>query len=173
MPQTLLPWVKATTLEGVEQTLSMGPVASQVAIKQLGTNGGGFFNANSAHPFENPNAWTNIIEIWAIIVIGFALTCTFGRMVGDKRQGYALYAVMAFSWSPAAAAAYVAEGIGNPIVTAAGIDPTLGNMEGKEVRFGTAFERGLGRHDDRHVHAARSTRCTTASRRSAGSCRCS
>jgi K+-transporting ATPase ATPase A chain len=138
MPQTLLPWMKATTLEGVEQTLSMGPVASQVAIKQLGTNGGGFFNVNSAHPFENPNAWTNIIQTWAILAIPFALALTFGRMVGDKRQGYALFAVMAVLVVAATAACYAAESAGNPIVTAAGIDPTLGNIEGKEVRFGVA-----------------------------------
>ncbi len=138
MPQTLLPWVKATTLEGVEQTLSMGPVASQVAIKHLGTNGGGFFNANSAHPFENPNAWTNIIETWAIIVIGFGLTFTFGRMVGDKRQGYVLYAIIGILLLAGVGAAYMAEAANNPIVTAAGIDPTPGNMEGKETRFGTA-----------------------------------
>src|SRR6185295_19165928 len=126
MPQTLLPWVKATTLEGAQRTLSMGPVASQIAIKQLGTNGGGFFNANSAHPFESPNAWTNLIEMLALVVLGFALTWTFGRMVGDKRQGYVLAAVMAFLVIGGAVAAYVAEGTGNPIVTAIGIDPTFG-----------------------------------------------
>src|SRR5450432_3201063 len=139
LPQTLLPWVKATTLEGVQQTISMGPVASQLAIKQLGTNGGGFFNANSAHPFESPNAWTNLIEMWALLVIGFGLTFTFGRMVGDKRQGYVLAAVMAFLLISGSVAAYVAESSGNPIVTAIGIDPSFGNMEGKEVRFGTAL----------------------------------
>ena len=138
IPQTLLPWVKVHTLEGVEQTLSMGPVASQIAIKMLGTNGGGFFNANSAHPFENPNAWTNIIENWTINAIPFALALTFGRMVGDKRQGYALFAVMAVLLVTATIGAYAAEGTGNPIITAAGVDPSLGNMEGKEVRFGTA-----------------------------------
>ncbi len=139
LPQTLLPWVKVTTLEGIQQTLSMGPVASQIAIKQLGTNGGGFFNANSAHPFESPNAWTNLIEMWALLVIGFGLTFTFGRMVGDKRQGYVLAAVMAVLLVSGSIAAYVAESSGNPIVTAAGVDPSLGNMEGKEVRFGTAL----------------------------------
>lgn len=139
IPQTLLPWIKVTTLEGVEQTLSMGPVASQVAIKHMGTNGGGFFNANSAHPFENPSAWTNIIETWAIIVIGFALTFTFGRMVGDKRQGYVLYAIIGILLLAGVGAAYMAEAANNPIVTAAGIDPAPGNLEGKEVRFGTAL----------------------------------
>ncbi len=137
-PQTLLPWIKATTLEGVQQTLSMGPVASQEAIKMLGTNGGGFFNANSAHPFENPNAWTNILETWSIIAISFGLTLTFGRMVGDKRQGYTLYAVMAVLIVAATAACYWAEASGNPLITAAGVDQSLGNFEGKEVRFGTA-----------------------------------
>ncbi len=138
MPQTLLPWIKVHTLEGAEQTLSMGPVASQIAIKMLGTNGGGFFNVNSAHPFENPNAWTNIIECWAIDAISFGLALTFGRMVGDKRQGYVLYAVMAILLVAATVGCYTAEGTGDPIVTAAGVDPSLGNMEGKEVRFGTA-----------------------------------
>ena len=138
-PQTLLPWVKATTLEGAQQTLSMGPVASQESIKMLGTNGGGFFNANSAHPFENPNAWTNILETWSIIAISFGLALTFGRMVGDKRQGYVLYAVMAVLIIAATAACYWAEAPGNPIVSAVGVDQSsLGNFEGKEVRFGTA-----------------------------------
>ncbi|MEQ1755520.1 MAG: potassium-transporting ATPase subunit KdpA [Micropepsaceae bacterium] len=139
MPQTLLPWIKVTTLEGVEQTLSLGPVASQIAIKHLGTNGGGFFNANSAHPFENPTAWTNLIETWGILVIPFALALTFGRMVGDRRQGYVLFAVMGVLLLAGIAATYAAEAAGNPLVTAAGIDPGPGNLEGKEVRFGTAL----------------------------------
>lgn len=138
VPQTLLGAAKVTTLEGAEQTIAMGPVASQLAIKQLGTNGGGFFNVNSAHPFENPNAWTNIIETWAIIALPFALAFTFGRMVGDKRQGPALAAVMAVLLVAATAAAYWAEAAGNPIVTAAGVETAPGNMEGKEVRFGVA-----------------------------------
>jgi K+-transporting ATPase ATPase A chain len=139
VPQTLLPWVKATTLEGAQQTIAMGPVASQEAVKMLGTNGGGFFNANSAHPFENPNAWTNIIETWSIIALSFGLALTFGRMVGDKRQGYVIYAVMAVLVVAATAACYWAEASGNPIITAAGVDQSaLGNFEGKEVRFGTA-----------------------------------
>jgi potassium-transporting ATPase potassium-binding subunit len=138
VPQTLLANVKVTTLEGAEQTIALGPVASQLAIKQLGTNGGGFFNVNSAHPFENPNAWTNIIETWAIIALPFALALTFGRMVGDRRQGYALFAVMAALVIVATAGAYWAEASGNPIVAAAGVDTAPGNMEGKEVRFGVA-----------------------------------
>ncbi len=138
VPQTLLAAAKVTTLEGAEQTLAMGPVASQLAIKQLGTNGGGFFNVNSAHPFENPNAWTNIIQTWAIIALPFALALTFGRMVGDKRQGLALAAVMAVLLSAATGAAYWAEAAGNPIVAASGIETAPGNMEGKEVRFSVA-----------------------------------
>jgi K+-transporting ATPase ATPase A chain len=138
VPQTLLGAVKVTTLEGAEQTLAMGPVASQVAVKQLGTNGGGFFNANSAHPFENPNAWTNLIQAWAIIVLPFALAFTFGRMIGDKRQGLALAAVMAVLLIAATGATYWAEASGNPIVTSAAVERAPGNMEGKEVRFGVA-----------------------------------
>jgi K+-transporting ATPase ATPase A chain len=94
VPQTLQASASATTLEGAQQTLGMGPVASQLAIKQLGTNGGGFFNVNSSHPFENPNAWTNLISIWAILALAFALPLLFGRMVGDQRQGQALFAAM-------------------------------------------------------------------------------
>ena len=95
VPQTLAGSVDATTLEGTKQSISLGPVASQEAIKQLGTNGGGFFNANAAHPFENPNAWSNILSIWSMLLISTALTFTFGRMVGDARQGYALLIAMA------------------------------------------------------------------------------
>jgi K+-transporting ATPase ATPase A chain len=138
VPQTLLAAAKVTTLEGAEQTLAMGPVASQLAIKQLGTNGGGFFNVNSAHPFENPNALTNILQTWAIIALPFALALTFGRMVGDKRQGLALAAIMAVLLSAATGAAYWAEAAGNPIVAASGVETAPGNMEGKEVRFGVA-----------------------------------
>ena len=94
MPQNLGAYTEATTLEGAKQVIAQGPVASQIAIKQLGTNGGGFFNANSAHPFENPNALTNLIEMWAILAISAALTYTFGRMVGNTRQGWAIFAVM-------------------------------------------------------------------------------
>ena len=90
VPQTLAGSVEATTLEGAKQTIALGPVASQEAIKQLGTNGGGFFNVNAAHPFENPNAWSNMLSIWSMLLISTALTFTFGRMVGDRRQGTAL-----------------------------------------------------------------------------------
>jgi K+-transporting ATPase ATPase A chain len=136
VPQTLQASVQATTVEGAQQTIAMGPVASQLAIKQLGTNGGGFFNANSAHPFENPSSWTNLISIWGILVVSFALTLTFGRMVGDRRQGWALFAVMGVLMLAGVAGAYWAEAAGNPIIAGLGVDPALGNMEGKEVRFG-------------------------------------
>jgi K+-transporting ATPase ATPase A chain len=138
MPQALEGSVSAATLDGGSQTLAIGPVASQIAIKQLGTNGGGFFNVNSAHPFENPTAWTNLLESWAIIVISFALALTFGRMVGDRRQGWALFAVMGVLLVAGIAACYWAESAGNPILAAQGMDAAGGNMEGKEVRFGVA-----------------------------------
>jgi K+-transporting ATPase ATPase A chain len=138
MPQTLDGAASATTIDGGSQTLAIGPVASQVAIKQLGTNGGGFFNVNSSHPFENPTAWTNLLETWAIIVISFALALTFGRMVGDRRQGWALFAVMGVLLVAGIAACYWAEASSNPILAAQGVDAAGGNMEGKEVRFGVA-----------------------------------
>ena len=138
IPQTLLAAVDATTLEGAKQTIALGPVASQEAIKLLGTNGGGFFNANAAHPFENPSAITNALEIWALLAISFALTHTFGRMVGDPRQGWAILAVMAIILGGCLVVAYSAEAGGNPLMAALGVDPVLGNLEGKEVRFGTS-----------------------------------
>jgi len=138
IPQTLLASVDATTLEGAKQTIALGPVASQEAIKLLGTNGGGFFNANAAHPFENPSAITNALEIWALLAVSFALTHTFGRMVGDARQGWAILAVMAIILAGCLVVAWWAEAGGNPLLTALGVDPALGNLEGKEVRFGPA-----------------------------------
>ena len=136
VPQTLAGSVDAATLEGAKQVISLGPVASQEAIKQLGTNGGGFFNANAAHPFENPNAWSNMLSIWSMLLISTALTFTFGRMVGDARQGYALLAAMSVLLIAGVAVVYASEAAGNPILTAAGVDQAGGNMEGKEVRFG-------------------------------------
>lgn len=136
VPQTLQAFASATTLEGAQQTLSLGPVASQLAMKQLGTNGGGFFNVNSAHPFENPNAWTNLISIWAILALAFALPLVFGRMVGDQRQGWALFAAMGVILLAGVAGAYWAESAGNPIMHGFGVAAGPGNMEGKEVRFG-------------------------------------
>jgi potassium-transporting ATPase potassium-binding subunit len=134
MPQTLGPYVDATTLEGAKQTIAVGPVASQVAIKMLGTNGGGFFNANAAHPFENPTALSNYLQIILIFALGAGLTNVFGRMVGNQRQGWAILAVMGVLFMAGVALTYWAETHGNDIVNAMGL--TGGNMEGKEVRFG-------------------------------------
>ena len=139
VPQTFSANVEATTLEGATQTIALGPVASQLAIKQLGTNGGGFFNANSAHPFENPDGWTNLISLWAILAISAALAVTFGRIVGAARQGYALLAAMTALLLVGLAVAYWAEAAGNPILAALGVDPSAGNMEGKETRFGVPW----------------------------------
>ncbi|MBZ9853793.1 potassium-transporting ATPase subunit KdpA [Mesorhizobium sp. CA13] len=137
MPQTLGAYVGATTLEGAQQTIAVGPVASQVAIKMLGTNGGGFFNANAAHPFENPDAISNLIQMLSIFAIGAALTNVFGRMVGNQRQGWAILAAMGVLFIAGVTVCYWAEGAGNPLVHALGIDG--GNMEGKETRFGIAL----------------------------------
>ena len=136
MPQNLSAYTEATTLEGVKQVIAQGPVASQEVIKMLGTNGGGFFNANSAHPFENPNALTNLVQIVLIFSIGAALTNMFGRMVGDQRQGWAVFAVMGILFLAGVTTAYWAEAAGNPAFTQLGL--AGGNMEGKEVRFGIA-----------------------------------
>jgi K+-transporting ATPase ATPase A chain len=144
VPQNLAAYADATTLEGGRQIIAQGPVASQEIIKELGTNGGGFFNANSAHPYENPNPFTNLIEMVAIFAIGVGLTNVFGRMVGDERQGWAILAAMALLFLAGVATAYWAESAGNPQIAALGVDtaPSAmqsgGNMEGKEVRFGIA-----------------------------------
>jgi len=134
-PQTLATSVDATTLEGARQAIAVGPVASQIAIKQLGTNGGGFFNVNSAHPFENPTALANLLSTLAILVIPAAFCFTYGRMVGDRGQGRALFAAMAVLLLAAIAAIYFSEAAGNPLLGGL-VDPGAGNMEGKEVRFG-------------------------------------
>lgn len=139
LPQTLDASVTATTLEGANQVISLGPVASQEAIKQLGTNGGGFFNVNAAHPFENPTAWSNYLNIFAMLSISAAMAYTFGQMVGNRRQGWALISAMAFLLISGVAVTYWAEAQGNTILTAIGVDPAFGNMEGKEVRFGQAM----------------------------------
>ena len=139
MPQTLAGAVDATTLEGAKQTIAIGPMASQEFIKELGTNGGGFFNANSAHPFENPNAWSNLLEIWALLLIPVASVLAFGRAVGDARQGRAILATMAVFLIAGVGVAYWSETAGNPLLTALGVDPSAGNLEGKEVRFGQAM----------------------------------
>jgi K+-transporting ATPase ATPase A chain len=134
IPQTLGPYVEATTLEGAKQTIAVGPVASQVAIKMLGTNGGGFFNANAAHPFENPNALSNFVQMLSIFLIGAALTNVFGRMVGNEKQGWALLGVMGVLFVVGVGITYWAEAGGTSGLQALGL--TGGNMEGKEVRFG-------------------------------------
>ncbi|WP_426533871.1 potassium-transporting ATPase subunit KdpA [Bradyrhizobium sp. McL0615] len=134
MPQTLGAYVDATTLEGAKQTIAVGPVASQVAIKMLGTNGGGFFNANAAHPFENPTALSNFVQMISIFALGAAMTNVFGRMVGNQRQGWAILAVMGVLFLSGVAVTYWAEANGTSILSGLGL--TGGNMEGKEVRFG-------------------------------------
>jgi potassium-transporting ATPase potassium-binding subunit len=134
IPQTLGPYIDATTLEGAKQTIAVGPVASQIAIKMLGTNGGGFFNANAAHPFENPTALSNFVQMISIFAIGAALTNVFGRMVGNQRQGWAILAVMGVLFIAGVVVCYWAEAHGNDALTTMGL--TGGNMEGKEVRFG-------------------------------------
>ncbi|HYA80113.1 MAG TPA: potassium-transporting ATPase subunit KdpA, partial [Methylocystis sp.] len=136
VPQTLAGAVDATTLEGAKQTISIGPVASQEAIKELGTNGGGFFNANSAHPYENPNAFSDMLEIWALLVIPVATVFAFGRAVGDQRQGRAVLVAMGIVLLVGVLTTYWAEAAGNPLLTELGIDPAPGNMEGKETRLG-------------------------------------
>jgi K+-transporting ATPase ATPase A chain len=134
IPQTLGAYVEATTLEGAKQTIAVGPVASQVAIKMLGTNGGGFFNANAAHPFENPTALSNFVQMISIFALGAALTNLFGRMVGNQRQGWAILAVMGVLFISGVAVTYWAEANGTSALDALGLSG--GNMEGKEVRFG-------------------------------------
>src|ERR1700753_2411640 len=145
VPQNLHAYTAAVGLDGIKQTIAQGPVASQEAIKMLGTNGGGFFNANSAHPFESPTWLTNFLEMWALLVIPAALTYTFGHMVKDTRQGWAIFAVMAVLVLAGLGVLYAAEGQGNAAVAAAAqsthatIAQPTGNMEGKEVRFGVAM----------------------------------
>lgn len=142
--QNLAPYTVATTIEGVKQTIAQGPVASQEAIKMLGINGGGFFNANSAHPFENPTPLTNLFQMLSIFAIPAGLTYTFGRFAENQRQGWALFAAMFILFSAGLSVVYWSEQAGNPMLTRAGVNQTAsasqpgGNMEGKEVRFGIA-----------------------------------
>ena len=142
VPQNLSAYTHAKTLEGAEQVIAQGPVASQEIIKELGTNGGGFFNANSAHPFENPTPLTNLLELVAIFAIGAGLTHTFGKMAGDRRQGWAIFAAMSLLFFMGVTPAIWSEQRGNPQIAAMGISPhhsatqSGGNMEGKEVRYG-------------------------------------
>ncbi len=139
LPQSLDTNVVATTLEGAQQTIATGPVASQEAIKQLGTNGGGFFNVNAAHPFENPSAFSNYLNIIAMLSVSLALVYAFGQLVGSRRQGWALIAVTLVLLTAGAGVVYWAETAGNPMLHAIGVDALPGNMEGKEVRFGQAM----------------------------------
>jgi len=138
IPQTLAGSVTSTTVEGAKQVIALGPVASQIAIKMLGTNGGGFFNANAAHPFENPGDISNFIQMLSIFALGAGLTWTFGKAVGNTRQGWAILTAMMIIMAAGVTTAYVAESAGNPIHHAMGVDASMGNMEGKEVRFGAA-----------------------------------
>ena len=156
VPQTLGAYVNVATLDGGHRVLARGPVASQEAIKLLSGDGGGFFNANSAHPFENPNALTGLMEMLLIFLLGVALTNTFGRLVGDQRQGWALFAVMAVLFLAGVAAVYASEAGRSPAVSSvaagqiAGTEQPDGNMEGKEVRFGVA-QSALFATSDRFV----------------------
>ena len=136
VPQNFNPYTAVTTVEGAKQTLAQGPVASQEAIKMLGTNGGGFFNANSAHPYENPTPLCNFIQMLSIFLIPAALTYTFGKMVGNVKQGYALLGAMFALFLLGTVVCYNAEAVGNPLVHSLGVPG--GNMEGKETRFGIA-----------------------------------
>ena len=168
MPQNLSAYVDATTLEGAKQTIAQGPVASQEVIKMMGTNGGGFFNANSAHPFENPNAITNFVQIMLIFSIGAALTNVFGRMVGNQRQGWAVFAVMGCCSWPASRRSI---GPRRPAIRPSPRSTSTrrlsvlqagGNMEGKEVRFGIANSALVHDRSRPTPPAARSTLCMTA-----------
>src|SRR5262249_20377109 len=130
------PYHEVTTLEGAKQTIALGPVASQEIIKELGTNGGGFFNANSAHPFENPTPLTNFFEMILIFAIPFAMTHTYGRMARDPKQGWALFAAAAVLFFGGVALTYHAEALPNPALAGLPVDQSAGNLEGKETRFG-------------------------------------
>ncbi len=138
-PETLQAYPTVTTVEGTQQTIAVGPVAFMEAIKLFGTNGGGFFNVNSAHPFENPTIFTNILQNWLMLVISFGLPIMFGHMLGDRRQGVALFAAMAGLLTVAIIGCAYTESAGNPMLTHLGVSSAMGNMEGKEVRFGPAL----------------------------------
>ncbi|HXU01784.1 MAG TPA: potassium-transporting ATPase subunit KdpA, partial [Polyangia bacterium] len=136
--QNLAPYADATTLEGAKQTIALGPVASQEAIKQLGTNGGGFFNANAAHPFENPTPFTNFLSLFMIFAVSSALTYTYGRMARDQRHGWAIWGAMSILFFAGVLACYHFEAQANPALAGLPVDQALGNMEGKEARFGVS-----------------------------------
>jgi K+-transporting ATPase ATPase A chain len=136
--QNFSSYVEVKTLEGLKQTLAMGPTASQIAIKQLGTNGGGFFNVNSSHPFEGGSPLINFIEMWAILVIPAAQTYMYGRMARDTRQGWALFGAMAVIFFMGVTTAYYFDSKPNPVMQGLAVDQSAGNMEGKEIRYGVA-----------------------------------
>jgi potassium-transporting ATPase potassium-binding subunit len=138
VPQTFAGYRELTTLEGVKQVVALGPVASQEVIKMFGTNGGGFFNANSAHPFENPTPLVNFLQLVLIFAIPAGLTYTYGKMARNTRQGWALFAAMGVLWFAGVAVAYHAEAHPNPALSSLALDHGPGNMEGKETRFGVA-----------------------------------
>ncbi len=166
-PQTLDASVSATTLEGGRQTIALGPVASQLAIKQLGTNGGGFFNANAAHPFENPNALSNVLTIWQMLVVSTALVFAFGRLLGDRRQAHAILTAMGILLVTAVGLCYWAEATQTPMLAAAGIDPAGATWKAR--RSGSASPcRRCSPPSRRASPTVPSTRCTVPSRRSAG-----
>ena len=169
MPQTLGPYVDATTLEGAKQTIAVGPVASQIAIKMLGTNGGGFFNANAAHPFENPTALSNLLQIVSIFAIGAALTNVFGRMVGNQRQGWAILAVMGVLFLTGVVVCYWAEAAGNPNFASARARSGQHGRQGGALRHSAL--RALRRDHHGLPPAAPSTPCMTPSPRLAAWCR--
>ena len=168
--QNFLPYLHVTTLEGAQQTLPMGPVASQEAIKMLGTNGGGFFGANSAHPFENPTVLTNFVQMLAIFLIPCALCFSFGQLAGENRQGHALIWAMALIFVVAVVVVMYAELAGNPHLSALGADSNI-NMEGKESRFGI-LATSLFSVVTTAASCGRSTPCTTPLPRWAAWCRC-
>jgi potassium-transporting ATPase potassium-binding subunit len=155
VPQTLSASVEATTLEGAKQIIALGPVASQGAIKLIGDNGGGFFNANSAHPFENPSAWSNMLQNWSQLVLPIAIVFAFGRMVAEIRQSRALLAAMAIIFAAALIVFYWAETRGNPLITALGVDPLARQhgRQGSPLRAGGpgALRRGDDRHRNRRL----------------------
>ena len=170
--QNFASYKTVTTLEGVKQILPMGPVASQEAIKMLGTNGGGFFNANSAHPFENPTPLANFLEMVAIFAIPAGLTYTYGRMARRQKEGWVLFGAMAVLFLAGVAVCYWAEAQGNPAARGLAV-VRAGNMEGKEVRFGIANSALFATITTDALNAGRSIQCTTVSRRWAASCLCS
>ena len=136
--QNLSPYLDVVTLEGGKQTLALGPVGSQEAIKQLGTNGGGFFNANAAHPFESPTPFTNFLSMFMIFAVSSALTYTYGRMARDQKHGWAVWGAMSILFFAGVTACYWAEAHGNPALAGLSVDQSIGNMEGKEARFGVS-----------------------------------